>query len=85
MSRTAAAENYEEAKRTLATKKRGTVSYVLLSKVCDKLKTGLTLNEICHEVGVNQPILYRWIKGIRENINSQTVDALAEYFDLKLQ
>ncbi|QDT41048.1 hypothetical protein Pan241w_11070 [Gimesia alba] len=91
MARPAQLSNVDNAKETLRQKKKGTVSYVLLDRVIKKMQTGMTLYELASEVSdhskisVAQPTLHRWVTGTRENINIQTVDALAKYFDLNLK
>lgn len=91
MSRPAQLSSIENAKETLKQKAKGTVTYVLLDRVIKKMQAGMTLFELASDVSdrtkvkVAQSTLHRWVTGTRDNINSQTVDALAKYFDLTLK
>lgn len=58
--------------------------------VSDQLKAAIEESGQSHysiqkETGVPAMVIGRWMKGTRDNIRSDTIDTLAEYFGLELK
>ena len=50
----------------------------------EAMAAGTTLNSIAVEIGVPQPVLYRFVHGEREGIRMETADKLCEFFGVRL-
>lgn len=62
----------------------GPVAQTIRAEVKRRIERGWSINEIADEAGVSQPILQRWMTGVRNDMRLSTADRLAVYFGFRL-